>query len=208
MSTIISKPTTIQISMLGTHAFCEYRIYLELVMGFKARGTPEMLEGTKAHSRINTMAFLTRDSNISIEDALLQAESDGREITKRNVRVTGKILRGNIDEIHIGPKEITIIDDKKWAEHYPSYKNQVFGYCLAFKEQYNPKQPIYGAIKNYQSGKEVWKKQFSVLEEEYINGIVQRILGIIREDITPKPIGVREVCWQCGFKNYCNVRTR
>lgn len=208
MNTTASAINSIPIHCLGDFGFCEYSLYLKLVKGFTPRPTNEMLQGTQAHARINAMSFVTRDSIISIEDALIQAETVARETIKRNVRIQGQILYGTADEIYIGPKEITVIDDKPRAEIQQSYVNQVFGYCLAFKEKYNPKQPMYGAIRNHRTGKEIWRKQFSSVEEEYINGIVRRILGIIREDIIPKATAIPEVCRSCRFKYYCEVRSR
>jgi len=208
MSTIKSKPDTIQISILGTHAYCEYRVYLELVLGYKAYPTKAMLQGTHAHANPNIMAFITQDSLITVEDALLKAKSDGIETTKKEFIVAGTILRGRIDEISIGPDEITIIDKKKWAEQYQSYKNQVFGYCLAFKQQYNPKQPIYGAVRNLYTGKETWRQPFSISEEESIKIVVARIQQIIRGDIKPIPTNVLDKCWSCSFYERCDARKR
>jgi CRISPR/Cas system-associated exonuclease Cas4 (RecB family) len=211
MSTIKSKPTTIQISMLGTHAYCEYRVYLELVLGYKAYPTKAMLQGTHAHHahpNPNIVTFITQDSLITIEDALLKAKSEARETTKNNVRVYGSTLRGIIDEIHIVPDEITIIDDKPCDKPHQSYINQVFGYCLAFKEQYNPKQPLYGAIRNYKADKEIWRELYSAEQEQQVNDSVNRIQGIIRGDIKPIPADVLDKCWSCGFYERCDARKR
>jgi len=211
MSTIKSKPDTIQISMLGTHAYCEYRVYLELVKGYKAYPTKAMLQGTQAHHanpNPNIMTFITQDSVITIEDALLKAKSESRETSKRNVRVYGSTLHGIIDEIRIGPDEIVIIDDKPRDTIHQSYINQVFGYCLAFKEQYKPSLPIFGAIKNYKADKETWRQPFSLSEEESIQISVARIQGIIRGDIRPIPTDVIEKCCSCRFYEQCYARKR
>jgi CRISPR/Cas system-associated exonuclease Cas4 (RecB family) len=42
----------IAISKLSTFTFCEYRFYLEEVMGYRARPTNAMYQGTKAHAML------------------------------------------------------------------------------------------------------------------------------------------------------------
>ena len=207
MSTIKSKHKTIAISLLHTQAFCEHKLYLEEVKGFKAPPTQAMLQGLNAHSQLKTQLLITRDSIISIEEALLQAESVGREIKKREFMVTGKILRGRIDEIYITPNEITIIDDKPGLKVHASCTNQVFGYCLAFKEQYSPKQPIFSAIRSHDTGHEIWKELFSAEQVQRINDLVDRIQGIIQGTISPIPNQVHEICSSCRFNYLCKFRS-
>ena len=167
-----------------------------------------MLQGTQAHANPNIMAFITKDSLITIEEALLKAKSEAIETARRNLRVYGSTLHGTIDEIYIRPEEIVIIDDKPCDKAYQSYINQVFGYCLAFKEQYNPKQPIIGAVRNYKAGKETWRQPFSLSEEESIKIVVARIQGIIRGEIRPIAARVPEVCRSCRFSFRCDARKR
>ena len=93
MSIVKSKRKTIAISLLYTQAFCEHKLYLEEVMGYNTPPTQAMIKGQKSHSELTMQLLITRDSIITIEDAILEAESFGRETKKREFLVTGNILR-------------------------------------------------------------------------------------------------------------------
>lgn len=206
MSTIKLKRNTIAVSLLYTQAFCEYKLFLEEVNGLRARPTDAMLKGLNAHSRLKAQLLITKDSLISIDGALLKAESEGLVIKKKEFMVNGKTLRGRIDEIHIGPYEITIIDNKPGTTVHTSCTNQVFGYCLAFKEAYHPKQPIYGAIRNEHTGNEIWRMPFTASEEANINILVKRIQGILNSEIRAIPNQVPEICNSCNFNYMCYAK--
>lgn len=204
MRPTVDKTRSIPVNLLGTMGFCEKQVYLEWVLKITARPTREMLQGTQAHKQLNGLLFMVTDTR----SLILEALTGDKQTQKRNVRVTGNILRGSIDEIHIGPNEITIIDDKPWNNIHQSYINQVFGYCLAFKEQYKPKQPIFGAVRNHRTGREIWRESFSASNEGAINTLVKRLQGIIRGEIRPVATKAPEVCSHCRFSYRCDAKTR
>jgi len=165
-----------------------------------------MLQGIQAHAKLNTMSLVTADSLMSIEDALHLAKLSGREIIKRNVTVTGKILTGTIDEIHLAPKEITIIDDKNGLKAYQSYINQVLAYRLALEEQFDPHLTIHAAIRSTNTGNVIWEKPFLLEEDgQRITDLAIRIQGIIDETIKPKVHRSPNKCRSCRFAGYCRL---
>ena len=200
-----NRTDNIAITLLHDQEFCEYKIYLQEVKFLVASPTKAMLYGIEAHARLNK-TFLLATKPISIEEAIIQAKSGGKETTRTTVIVEGKILHGKIDEIHIGPKEIRIIDYKKELKAFQSSINQVWGYCVAFNEQFNPNLPMNGAIRNTDTQEIIWEKPFSDDNEKAINRIVERIRGIIKGYILPKATTNPYACMGCRYKNHCTVK--
>jgi CRISPR-associated protein Cas4 len=198
------RTDSIAVTLLGEYVFCPYAVYLQEVKGFRPRPTQAMRDGSKAHAE-RTKLLLLATKSISIKDALLKAES-GIVTIKKEFMVTGKTLRGRIDEIVIGKNEITIIDNKPRPRAYESSIHQVWAYCCAFAEEHNPRQPIYGEITNYRTEKGIWREPFSVEQGQKINDLINKIQAIKSLKIPPVVDAFPEKCQQCGFYDYCRVK--
>jgi CRISPR-associated exonuclease Cas4 len=91
-----------------------------------------MLRGTKEHAILETNFKVGAEP--ATFDEMLETSKTG-EILSRELPVISKQWdRGFIDEVWMTPDEFIIIDDKPGTVAYSSSINQVYGYCLAFKE--------------------------------------------------------------------------
>ena len=206
LSNIKNRFESIQISLINTFSFCEQLYYLVGVKGYRMKPTRAMLQGTQTHARHNAMGLVTKDSLVTIPDAILQAKKFGTVTRKGEFSVKGKILSGRIDELLIAPEEITIIDYKSSSRDYESNRNQVWGCCKAFKEKYHSDLPIYGVIKNSDTREEIWRAEFTKSAEKSIDRIVERMVGIRRYEIAPEPKGIPDICDSCSFNRRCEKR--
>ena len=105
-----------------------------------------MVQGTKEH------AILEDKFKVGAEpatfDEMLET-SKTAEILSRELPVISKHygIRGFIDEVWMTPDEFIIIDDKPGKVAYTSSINQVYGYCLAFKEMLPEKRRIVASLR-------------------------------------------------------------
>lgn len=74
----------------------------------------------------------------------------------REIPVEVDKLYGLIDEVHFTPDRIIIIDDKPNNQAFSSIKKQIWGYCLAFEEQFKPDLPIFGCLRQKDTKQIIW----------------------------------------------------
>ncbi|MCX6819621.1 MAG: Dna2/Cas4 domain-containing protein [Candidatus Aenigmarchaeota archaeon] len=195
----------IPIHWLHVQAYCEYQLYLEHVKGIEVEPTPEMQTGKEIHTALEEEHEKKAELEITTKDAIKKAAKDKVTLIGREIPVTGKHIYGLIDEIHFMPKQIVIIDDKPNDYPYFSNKKQVWGYCLAFEEQFKVKKTIFAAIRQSTTQEIIWQENF--LDEHRNNVIesVNRILGIINGERTPEPTVKLNKCRSCRFGKSCEV---
>ena len=188
----------IPISILGTLDYCEYKIYFKewLKKQKKKIKVPipkKMIEGAKKHAELNK-EYVPVDT-----DEIMK---------KRELSVTGKKIRGRVDEIIKENNTILIIDDKPHDTAYNGDIWQVMAYCKAYKEQHQDELDddieLYGAIRNWNTEKIVWKEKYTEEYEKLIEDKVDRVIGIIEETITPISTDNPFKCSKCNLKKTCD----
>jgi len=86
-------------------------------------------------------------------------------------------------------------------------KIQVWGYCLAFRETYSPALPVFGALRQENSGDIVWLEQFLEDHASLVDVTVRRIQAVLGGIEKPQSPGNLRKCRPCRFKLSCPVCT-
>ena len=200
-------PNSISISKLTTLAFCEYIFPLQNRLAKEKAKLPKpsykLQMGTQAHEKILTDFKVEKaEEEIVFKETGIKPEVD----KNREVRVKGLKLSGRIDQIEIADKYIRIIDDKPTSTAHEGQKLQVWGYCLAYKEQESPTLPIYGAVRDYNSNMIIWQEEFTAEKENLINKKVDRLIGILDGTIEAIPTDNPNKCIKCRLFNKCDKK--
>ena len=169
----------IPIHWLHTHAYCELQIYLEKVQGLEAPPTIEMLTGAAKHAILDEEHEKKAELDLTVNEASAKAQLEAVSLISRDISVKGNALYGRIDEVVFEPARIIIIDDKPSAQPYFTNKIQVWGYCQAFQEMYQPNLPLFGALRQEDTGDIVWLEEFLKDHAMLIRTTVDRIRAIL-----------------------------
>ncbi len=199
---IIGERNNFPISWLNKQGFCEYGIYLENVKGIEIKPTKSMLEGTKVHATLE--ANFREDAEPTTFDEMLETSKTG-EILSRELPVMSKQhgIRGFIDEVWMTPDEFVIIDDKPGTRAYSSSINQVFGYCLAFKEMIPEKRRIVASLRQRGTENIYWASYFDEKAEKDIINLINRMHRLLEGEIEFKATDNPNKCRSCRFNTIC-----
>jgi CRISPR-associated exonuclease Cas4 len=195
----------IPVHWLHTHAYCEYQIYLEKVQGLEAPPTMEMIAGAKRHAILDEEHEKKAELDLTVSEAAVKAQLEEVSLISRDIFVKGTTLYGRIDEVVFEPARIIIIDDKPSAQPYFTNKIQVWGYCHAFQEMYQPNLPLFGALRQEDTGDVVWLEEFLKDHAMLVKITVDRIQAILGGIESPQPAGNSRKCKPCRFKGSCPV---
>lgn len=195
----------IPIHWLHSQAYCEYQIYLEYVRGVEVEPTIEMRIGKNVHLLLEEEHEKKAELKLTVENAIKKAQEEKIVLVGREIPVIGNRLYGSIDEAHFMPDQIVIIDDKPNSVPFLSNKQQVWGYCLAFQEQFNPDIPIVACLRHRDTQEIIWKELFSEEQKNMVLESIERVLGIINKEITPKPTDNVNKCRNCKLRDDCDV---
>ncbi len=200
---IIEDHNNFPISWLNKQAYCEYGIYLENVKGVIAKPTKSMMEGTKEHSVLESN--FRKDAEPATFEEMLET-SQTAEILSRELPVTSPRygIRGFIDEVWMTPDEFIIIDDKPGNKAYPSSINQVFGYCLAFKDSVLEERRIVASLRERGTDNIFWSSYFDDAAEKAVIGIIQRVHNLLNGSIDYIPTKNPKKCRSCRFNPRCD----
>ena len=202
---IIADKNNFPISWLNKQGFCEYGIYLENVKGIEVKPTRSMVQGTKEH------AILEDKFKVGAEpatfDEMLETSKTG-EILSRELPVISKHygIRGFIDEVWMTPDEFIIIDDKPGKVAYSSSINQVYGYCLAFKEMLPEKRRIVASLRERGTENIYWSSYFDGKAEEDIIKLIRRMHKLLDGEIEFIPTNNPNKCRGCRFNTLCDKK--
>lgn len=190
------------ISWLHTQAYCEYQIYLQHFQGIKLRPTPSMKEGVKRHAQLYRDFREKATEKGTIQELLQKVKAEGISYSSRELGVVGVFsgIYGKIDNIVLSPERIEIIDDKPSERVWPSDVRQVWGYCLAFKENFAPDLPIFGAVQHRDTRAVLFREQLTpeierIMKDDVILRIRELILGLRQFEPTTQP----RKCQSCRF---------
>ncbi len=199
---IIDGKNNFQISWLNQQGYCEYQIYLEYMKGIETPATPEMTQGSKIHSQLETV-FKKDATPATFEEAVEVSKSEA-SMSRECFVISPKYgIRGYIDEIWMTPEEIVIIDDKPGRTPYFSTMNQVRAYCLAFKDMTNDDRPIKAALRERGTSNLFWIEIFTEDVENQIKFTIDRMHGLLEGSKPFVPTKNPNKCRSCRYKRYC-----
>jgi len=202
---IIAEKNNFPISWLNKQGFCEYGIYLENVKGIEVKPTRSMLHGTKVHATLE--ATFKEGAEPATFDEMLETSKTG-EILSRELPVISKQygIRGFIDEVWMTPDEFIIIDDKPGTVAYSSSINQVYGYCLAFREMVTEKRSIVASLRERGTENIYWASYFDEKAEKDIINLINRMHKLLSGEIEFKPTDNPNKCRGCRFNTLCDKK--
>jgi len=200
---VIQNKNNFPISWLNKQAYCEYGIYLENVKGVTAKPTKAMMEGSREHS-ILEFKFKEDAEPATFQEMLdtsRTAEILSRELPVTSVRYG---IRGFIDEVWMTPDEFIIIDDKPGKTAYPSSINQVYGYCLAFKDIVPEERKIVASLRERGTDNIFWSSYFDETAEKNIIELIERVHKLLIGTIEYIPTENPRKCRSCRFNTRCD----
>lgn len=142
---------------------------------------------------------------LTVNEASQKAQLESVTMVSRDIPVRGTALYGRIDEVLFEPIRIIVVDDKPSAQPYFTNKIQVWGYCQAFQEAYQPNLPLFGALRQEDTGDIVWLEEFLEDHGMLVRMTVDRIRAILGGTENPQPAGNSRKCKPCRFKESCPV---
>jgi len=164
-----------------------------------------MIEGKKEHERLE-LEF--REKAVPATFPEMVEKSKMTEIVSREFVVISIQygIYGSIDEILLMPKEFVVIDDKPTLKAYLSDIQQVYGYCLAFKEVIKPidRRPIAAALRKRGTDNIYWKSPFNGNAENEIINVINHVHRLISGDEQFNSNRNPNKCRNCRLKMKCD----
>ncbi|RJS48997.1 MAG: CRISPR-associated protein Cas4 [Methanobacterium sp.] len=200
---IIDGKNNFPISWLNKQGYCEYSIYLENVRGIETEPTIEMKQGQAIHQELEN-EFKKGAEVIEFKEMMVFSQT--QEVLSREMFVSSPKfgIRGLIDEIWLTPDEFIIIDDKPGSIAYNSSINQVWGYCLAFKDIIgSDDRKIMGALRQRGSSKIFWMQEFNENAQKTIQKLLDRMQDLFNGSKHFLPTNNPRKCAKCRFNRFC-----
>jgi predicted RecB family nuclease len=138
---------------------------------------------------------------------MLETSKTG-EILSRELPVISEEhgIRGFIDEVWMTPDEFIIIDDKPGTRAFSSSINQVYGYCLAFKDMIPEKRRIIASLRERGTENIFWSSYFDKKAEKDIKELINRIHKLLNGETEFIPTENPNKCRSCRFNNLCDKK--
>jgi len=202
---IIENKNNFPVSWLNTQGYCEYSIFLENVQKIKTAPTKAMIQGSQEHSALEVK--FREEAEPATFDEMMET-SKTAEILSREFPVISATygIRGYIDEVWMTPDEFVVIDDKPGTVAYPSSINQVYGYCLAFKDMVKEDRRIVASLRQRGTDNVFWASYFDEKAEEQINSIINHIHELISGQKDFSSTDNPNKCSKCRFYRRCDRR--
>ncbi len=203
---IIKNKNNFPISWLNKQGFCEYGIYLENVKGIKAKPTEAMIDGIRGHAVLESK--FREEAEPSTFDEMLETSQTTEILSRELPVISAKYgIRGFIDEVWMTPDEFIIIDDKPGNIAYTSSINQVYGYCLAFKDITNDKRRIIASLRERGTDNIYWSSYFNDGAEKAVVRSINRIHQLLNGAREYIPTKNPKKCRKCRFNSLCDRKT-
>ncbi len=202
---IIENKNNFPISWLNTQGYCEYSIFLENVRKIITAPTRAMIQGSREHSVLEEK--FKEEAEPATFDEMLES-SKTAEILSRELPVISASygIRGFIDEVWMTPDEFIIIDDKPGTVAYPSSINQVYGYCMAFKDMIKEDRKIVASLRQRGTDNVFWASYFDEKAEKKINYIINHMHELISGTKDFNSTDNPNKCNKCRFNRSCDRR--
>ena len=200
---IIENKTNFPISWLNKQGYCEYGIFLENVRQIKTAPTKAMIEGVNEHSILEEK--FKEEAVPSTFDEMMESSKTGEILSREFPVVSANYgIRGFIDEIWMTPDEFIIIDDKPGVIPYYSSINQVYGYCLAFKDMVREDRQIVASLRERGTDNIFWASYFDAKAEKSIIGLINHIHDLISGSTQFGSTDNPNKCRKCRFSKICD----
>ncbi len=193
-------------SWLNSFAYCEYQIYLEHCRGAVPQPQTETADSRAARVSLEEVYDAAAKLELDVDEAMAKAGEEGMAVSAREVAVEGVEVEGCIDEIVFMPDRVLIVDDRPGDMSWPGSRMQVWGYCLAFEEQYHPLLPVMAGIRSRETGFEVWAQHFTADHREEVRRAVSRIRQLLSGEAVPVGTRNRRKCQACRLASSCDVK--
>lgn len=204
---IIENKNNFPISWLNKQGYCEYGIFLENVRQIKTAPTQAMIKGVQEHFILESK-FREEAEPVTFDD--MMETSKTAEILSRELPVISANygIRGFIDEIWMTPDEFVIIDDKPGVIPYSSSINQLYGYCLAFKDMVKEKRRIVASLRERGTDNIFWASYFDKKAENTIIELINHVHDLISGNKSFSSTDNPNKCRKCRFNKICDKRTQ
>ena len=200
---IIENKANFPISWLNKQGYCEYGIFLENVRQIKTAPTKAMINGVKEHSILEEK--FKEEAVPSTFDEMMESSKTGEILSREFPVVSANYgIRGFIDEIWMTPDEFIIIDDKPGVIPYHSSINQVYGYCLAFKDMTREDRQIVASLRERGTDNIFWASYFDAKAEKSIIGLINHIHDLISGSTQFGSTDNPNKCRKCRFSKICD----
>ena len=200
---IIENKTNFPISWLNKQGYCEYGIFLENVRQIKTAPTKAMIEGVNEHSILEEK--FKEEAVPSTFDEMIESSKTGELLSREFPVVSANYgIRGFIDEIWMTHDEFIIIDDKPGVIPYYSSINQVYGYCLAFKDMVREDRQIVASLRERGTDNIFWASYFDAKAEKSIIGLINHIHDLISGSTQFGSTDNPNKCRKCRFSKICD----
>ncbi|OEC86474.1 MULTISPECIES: CRISPR-associated protein Cas4 [Methanobacterium] len=202
---IIENKTNFPISWLNKQGYCEYGIFLENVRQIKTAPTAAMVKGVKEHAVLEEN--FKEEAVPATFDEMLESSKTGELLSREFPVVSANYgIRGFIDEIWMTPDEFIIIDDKPGVIPYYSSINQVYGYCLAFKDMVGEDRQIVASLRERGTDNIFWASYFDAKAEKSIIGLIDHVHDLISGNTEFGSTDNPNKCRKCRFNKICDRR--
>lgn len=202
---IIENKNNFPISWLNKQGFCEYGIYLENIKGIKLKPSRAMVQGTEEHA--NLEADFRKEAKPATFEEMLETSETSEILSREFPVISAKYgIRGFIDEVWMTPDKFVIIDDKPGTVAYYSSINQVYGYCLAFKDMVGEDRKIVGALRQRGTDNIYWSAYFDEKAEYKTINLVKHVHKLLLGEKEFVPTKNPNKCKGCRFKNICDKK--
>jgi len=193
------------ISWLHKQEYCEYQIYLENMLGIKVGPSQEMIEGKQEHQDLYDQ-FEKEAVPATLEEMLLESKTVTVFSRELRVRDTQHGIYGLIDEVLLTPDEFIVIDDKPGTRLFLSNIHQVYGYCLAFREEIDTMdaRPIVAALRERGTDNIYWQTPFDDQAEKEIVDVIERVHSLISGSIVFSSTKNPNKCRSCRLQDKCS----
>ena len=202
---IIENKNNFPISWLNKQGYCEYGIFLENVRQIKTAPTAAMINGVKEHSILEEK--FKEEAVPATFDEMVESSKTAELLSREFPVISANHgIRGFIDEIWMTPDEFIIIDDKPGVIPYYSSINQVYGYCLAFKDMTNEKRPIVASLRERGTDNIFWASYFDAKAEMSIVSLINHVHDLISGSTPFNSTDNPNKCKKCRFNKMCDKR--
>jgi CRISPR-associated protein Cas4 len=193
----MNNKLVIKASGFGTHDYCEWKWYLENVLGEEIPTTKEMTKGALVHQEKEDK-FLEVATPTTVEKFLASTKYTLTKEIPLKKEFEELLLVGKIDELAVDKGNVYVIDDKPNAHPWLGTKRQIWAYCLLFKGNF-PKihKRIIAILRDRDTDAEVWQKDFDAADEKEILAVMERMTKLFRKEIEPVPCSYPNKCKAC-----------
>jgi CRISPR/Cas system-associated exonuclease Cas4 (RecB family) len=173
------------------------------VRQIKTAPTAAMIKGVKEHAVLEEN--FKEGAEPATFDEMLESSKTGELLSREFPVVSANYgIRGFIDEIWMTPDEFIIIDDKPGVIPYYSSINQVYGYCLAFKDMIKEDRQIVASLRERGTDNIFWASYFDVKAEKSIIGLINHIHDLIAGNTQFGSTDNPNKCRKCRFNKICD----